>query len=489
MRRVIWAMASLVGVLAAALGALGVGSASASTVTGPSLGRTVELAPVSGRVFVRVPGASHSVALVRQMVVPVGSRIDTTHGTVDLTSEGPAGAGLQTGVFDGGAFIVQQPRSGQTNLILTGGTRPAVCGSGRGSRARAANLSPRVLRLLHASAHGRFTTRGRYAAATVRGTIWTTADTCAGTTISAQKDTVDTTANTFPESVQVPLMAGESVTYRCATRAAGPVSRAYCVVLLTSNAPAPNQPAFSTFLATTNRAQSAQLCVQSPGAATAGCTTYPLSDPTDLGLRDLNVACPASQGPGLYRIAYRLDGVPLGSAFEYEAPRIRLGHGPCQSFLGQLKQGPDTAVLDANVKLVNDYSLLSPATAQWLGLALTPTGAPGSEQVRGIVYADQNGTPGALVAATKPVTIHRTSASTLYPLFFPEALHLSPGTYWLGLLTGGDSGVAGVLVFPTRHSAPANSNAFAAGPSNPFGPIASVANAQMTLLLHYQLAP
>ena len=72
---------------------------------------------------------------------------------------------------------------------------------------------------------------------------------------------------------------------------------------------------------------------------------------------------------------------------------------------------------------------------------------------------------------------------------FRQALHLSPGTYWLGLLTGGDSGVAGVLVFPSRDSAPANTNVFAAGPSNPFGPIASVANAQMTLLLHYQLAP
>jgi hypothetical protein len=343
--------------------------------------------------------------------------------------------------------------------------------------------------LLHASAHGRFTTRGRYAAATVRGTIWTTADTCAGTTISSEKDTVDTTANTLPESVHVPLTAGESVTYRCATRAAGPVRKAYCVIVLTSNAPAPNQPAFSTFLATTNPAQSAQLCVQPPGAATPECTTYPLSHPTELGLRDLNVACPASQGPGLYRIAYRLDGVALGSPFEYRAPHIRLGHGPCQSFLGQLKQGPDTAVLHANVKLVNDYSLLSPAIAQWLGLALTPTGAPGSEQVRGIVYADQNGAPGPLVAATKPVTIHSTSASTLYPLSFIQPLHLSPGTYWLGLMTGGDSGVAGVLAFPTRHSAPANTNPFAAGPSNPFGPIASVANAQMTLLLHYQLQP
>ncbi len=224
MRRAIWAVASLIGALAAALGALGVWSASASTVSGPSFGRTIELAR-SAEVFVRLPEASQSVALVHQMVVPVGSCVDATRGTVDLTSEGPGVAGLQNGVFGGGAFIVQQPRSGQTNLILTGGTRPAVCGSGRRSSARAAKVSPRVLRLLHASARGRFTTRGRYAAATVLGTIWTTADTCAGTTISSEKDTVDTTATTLPESVHVPLTAGESVTYRCATRAGGPVKR------------------------------------------------------------------------------------------------------------------------------------------------------------------------------------------------------------------------------------------------------------------------
>src|SRR5262249_32583794 len=139
--RAIWAVALLLGALAAALGALGVWSAAASTVSGPSLGRTIELAPVSGQVLVRLPGASRSGVLVHQMVVPVGSRIDTAHGTVDLTSERPAGAGLQKGVFGGGAFIVQQPRSGQTVLILTGGTRSGVCVSGRGSSARAANLS------------------------------------------------------------------------------------------------------------------------------------------------------------------------------------------------------------------------------------------------------------------------------------------------------------------------------------------------------------
>ena len=41
--------------------------------------------------------------------------------------------------------------------------------------------SSKTLQLLHASAHGKFSTRGRYSAATVRGTKWTVADRCDGT--------------------------------------------------------------------------------------------------------------------------------------------------------------------------------------------------------------------------------------------------------------------------------------------------------------------
>ena len=96
---------------------------------------------------------------------------------------------------------------------------------------------------------------------------------------------------------------------------------------------------------------------------------------------------------GLYRIADRLDGVALALRSIDQVLHIRLGHGPCQS-LGQLKQGPDTAVLHANIKLVNDYSLLSLVIAQLADLHYAD-GRSGSEQVRYIVYADQNGAPGA----------------------------------------------------------------------------------------------
>jgi hypothetical protein len=46
---------------------------------------------------------------------------------------------------------------------------------------------------LHATAKGRFRTRGRYAAATVRGTIWDTADRCDGTLVRVRRGVVSVT--------------------------------------------------------------------------------------------------------------------------------------------------------------------------------------------------------------------------------------------------------------------------------------------------------
>ena len=65
----------------------------------------------------------------------------------------------------------------------------ASCKAKKGTAA-IAKLSKKTLQLLRGSGHGKFRTKGRYAAATVRGTIWTTADRCDGTLIHAIKDTV-----------------------------------------------------------------------------------------------------------------------------------------------------------------------------------------------------------------------------------------------------------------------------------------------------------
>ena len=65
-----------------------------------------------------------------------------------------------------------------------------------------------MLQLLHASAHGKFRTSGKYSAATVRGTKWTVADRCDGTFIHDITDSV--VVNDFVHHRKIILHAGQS---------------------------------------------------------------------------------------------------------------------------------------------------------------------------------------------------------------------------------------------------------------------------------------
>ena len=62
--------------------------------------------------------------------------------------------------------------------------------------------------MLHASAHGKFRTSGRYSAATVRGTIWTVADRCDGTLTHDVTDSV--AVKDFVHHKTIILHAGQS---------------------------------------------------------------------------------------------------------------------------------------------------------------------------------------------------------------------------------------------------------------------------------------
>jgi hypothetical protein len=109
--------------------------------------------------------------------------IDTTHGTVALTTARGAGVS-QTATFHGGAFQVRQSRSGNgmTDLVLRGGSF-ASCPrtSARSSRLAVASKARKVRKLWSKDHNGRFRTYGRSSVATVRGTSWYTEDRCDGT--------------------------------------------------------------------------------------------------------------------------------------------------------------------------------------------------------------------------------------------------------------------------------------------------------------------
>jgi hypothetical protein len=154
--------------------------AAASSVAPPHpvFARTVVLAPAGGRVFVEVAG-TNPVRLTSPRAVPIGTLVDTTAGTVRLTSANP-NRQTQSGRFFRGAFRIEQPRSagGLVNLVIRDSLTQSACG---GQAARPAAVNPKVLGLLRGTAKGRFRTTGRFAAATVRGTDWGVRDRCDGT--------------------------------------------------------------------------------------------------------------------------------------------------------------------------------------------------------------------------------------------------------------------------------------------------------------------
>ena len=78
----------------------------------------------------------------------------------------------------------------------------------KASDATIASLSSKTLQLLKVSGHGKFKTTGRYASATVRGTIYTVADKCNGTLTHVIRDTV--LVDDFVRHKTILLHAGQS---------------------------------------------------------------------------------------------------------------------------------------------------------------------------------------------------------------------------------------------------------------------------------------
>ena len=84
----------------------------------------------------------------------------------------------------------------------------ALCTKHKAGDATAAKASSKTLQLLKASAKGKFSTKGKYSAATVLGTKWTVADRCDGTLTHDITDSVKVTD--FVHHKTVTLHAGQS---------------------------------------------------------------------------------------------------------------------------------------------------------------------------------------------------------------------------------------------------------------------------------------
>ena len=111
--------------------------------------------------------------------IPLGSTVDATKGKVRLTSAANGSGATQSALFYQGAFVVTQTRGAKpvTQLALSG---KLSCAKEKG-QARHRSARKKKVRRLWGDGKGRFRTKGRHGAATVRGTKWLTEDRCNGT--------------------------------------------------------------------------------------------------------------------------------------------------------------------------------------------------------------------------------------------------------------------------------------------------------------------
>jgi hypothetical protein len=138
---------------------------------------------------------------------------------------------------------------------------------------------------------------------------------------------------------------------------------------------------------------------------------------------------------------------------------------------GKTAVGGSSDYFVAERKRVNRYALAAAGSVSKLSIYLAPTGTAGQQVLKGLIYSDSGGAPGALLGTSAQLTFSSTSATGWYDLSFASAVKLAAGNYWIGVITGASAGVAGFRYDNVTASRDYNSNSFAAGPTNPFGAV------------------
>jgi hypothetical protein len=181
----------------------------------PVAGNRFNAEPVSGTVNVRMPGSDYPLPLERGAALPVGTHVDARGGTVTLETAAARGVKKRTqrAKFRGTIFKVRQRRKGHRIVelaLLNGDFESCPKGSVGRLDKRVRMAGRKRIRKLWGRGKGRFRTRGRHAAATVRGTTWSVEDTCDATITRVEEGVVE--VEDLHRERTVLVRAGESYT-------------------------------------------------------------------------------------------------------------------------------------------------------------------------------------------------------------------------------------------------------------------------------------
>jgi hypothetical protein len=177
------------------------------------LGKSVDLTPVSGRVYIKLPGGGSLqlsaatgpgfIPLTEARKLPTGSEIDSRYGRFKLTSASGKKGKLFSGTFGGAISSVNQARTGSdkglTTFRLRLGAFPGApslkgCSTKKASRGPASGGPLAQIASLsyayHSSSHGRYRTRYGRASGSSSGTQWDTTVQCSGVLFKVFRGTV-----------------------------------------------------------------------------------------------------------------------------------------------------------------------------------------------------------------------------------------------------------------------------------------------------------
>ena len=156
----------------------------------PVVGETVNVRTLSGVISVKCEGDTEFRPIQGEEQIPVGCLVDTRKGHILLTSSRGTVGGTQSSEFWAGIFRVKQKVGFKpfTELKLAGSLE---CGKGRGSAAERVGVTAaakRAGRKLWGKGKGKFKSKGKRGAGSVRGTKWQVADLCGGGTLCKVKN-------------------------------------------------------------------------------------------------------------------------------------------------------------------------------------------------------------------------------------------------------------------------------------------------------------
>jgi hypothetical protein len=164
-------------------------------------------------------------------------------------------------------------------------------------------------------------------------------------------------------------------------------------------------------------------------------------------------------------------GTFVGTAKTGEEGSVTITYTPVLT-CGRTTVGKSADALLANVKRVYQCASAAGASIPELFEYLSPTkGATGQQLIKGVIYADASGKPGALLGVSEQLTFKSTEAAGWYPLKFAVPVRPAGSSWWFGVITGASGKVASEHYDSFANGEDYNNNLYTSGPSKTFGPV------------------